>query len=247
MYRIALCDDNKDFLYIERKIIHEYFSSVGEQCTCDLYTSGVDLISVDNNLSDYDLFLLDYEMDDMNGFATANRIHDIYPQSKIAFSTVFYDFTREGYKHHAVRYLVKGEESFKDDLCECLHYLMSLSEKPTLFTFNFIEGEVTIDEKDLIYVESKGHYLYFYVNNNNRKWGSSKYSIRKSLNDVESELGNHFLRVHQRYLVNMRYVTGILKEMVRVKTGIDNIVLLPIARNRYSDVTQRYCLYKGGN
>ena len=119
MFRIALCDDNKDFLYIERKIIHEYFSSVGEQCTCDLYTSGVDLISVDNNLSDYDLFLLDYEMDDMNGFATANRIHDIYPQSKIAFSTVFYDFTREGYKHHAVRYLVKGEESFKDEALYC--------------------------------------------------------------------------------------------------------------------------------
>ena len=45
MFRIALCDDNEQFIDMERSIIEEYFTSIGEECNIDSYYNGADLIS----------------------------------------------------------------------------------------------------------------------------------------------------------------------------------------------------------
>ena len=245
MIRIALCDDNFDFLRYEQKVITDYLTSQGIQCSCKLFTSGNDLLAVDENLEEYDLFLLDYEMDGLNGFATANRIIEIYRKAKIAFSTSFYDFTREGYKYHAIRYLVKSEASFDDDLKECLDYILAYSEESTQRRYSFIEGEIIVDNSNIVYVESKGHYLFFYIKNDNKKWNTVKYTIRDSLNSYSEVFDEEFVRIHQRYLVNLRYATRICKEHMIIRIDSNNTKILPIARNRYSETADAYCRSKG--
>ena len=49
MFRIALCDDNEQFIKFENEIIQDYFLSSGENCSIDSYNCGADLIKEDGN------------------------------------------------------------------------------------------------------------------------------------------------------------------------------------------------------
>ena len=51
MFRIALCDNDEQFLKKEYEIIQEYFSSSGEEYSVDSYCSGAELIKNTNKLS----------------------------------------------------------------------------------------------------------------------------------------------------------------------------------------------------
>ena len=113
MIRIALCDDQQSFLELGKGIIERYLTQRSIDFQCDIYISGEDLLSQGEAISKYNSFILDYKMDGLTGFETALEIYGVYPNAKIAFATNYYDFTREGYKYNAVRYLVKQEETFK--------------------------------------------------------------------------------------------------------------------------------------
>ena len=53
MFRIALCDNDEQFLKKEYEIIQEYFSSSGEEYSVDSYFSGAELIKNTNKLANY--------------------------------------------------------------------------------------------------------------------------------------------------------------------------------------------------
>ena len=68
---------------------------------------------------------------------------------------------------------------------------------------------------------------------------------RCSLNDVQEELPSHFVRVHQRYIVNMKYVTLVKRyEVITRDTGAKNKAI-PISRNHFEEVNRKFCLLKG--
>lgn len=160
MFRIALCDDNVAFLEYERDIVCDYLTKKGIEFQCDTFASGEMLLNEDTPIQEYDLFILDYDMDGLNGFETACRIYEIYPEASIAFATNFYDFTREGYKYNAVRYLVKQEESFCDELAECLCHVMISSQKRTML-IDTHNGQLEVIVDSVLYVYSDKHYVKY--------------------------------------------------------------------------------------
>ena len=132
MFRIALCDDNLSFLEYESVIIRGYLTEKEVACQCDAFISGEELLAKGILIKNYDLFILDYDMDGLTGFEAARKIYEIYPDAKIAFATNYYDFTREGYRYNAVRYLVKQEKTFESELKECIDLLFEKEPKKTI-------------------------------------------------------------------------------------------------------------------
>lgn len=240
MFRIALCDDNQAFLEYERELICRFMTERNIEFQCDVFLSGKELIQTDKALEEYDLFILDYDMDGLNGFETARKIYDLSPEAKIAFATNYYDFTREGYKYNAVRYLVKQERSFKNDLTECIeHVLRSEGKKTILLELSDGVLEVAID--DIVYIASNRHYIEYFV-----KDRRSTFFIRRcSLDDALKELPKQFIRVHQRYVVNLKNATQIKGYKVIITKGKDENEEIPIARNRFEEVNRQFCLAKG--
>ena len=102
MFRLVLCDDNKEFLEYEYDIAQKHLQTLNVDYEIQKYMSGLSILGVD--LSNVDLVLLDYEMEGINGFETAKVIGEKYNNVNIAFVTVFYEFSREGYKFDAIRY-----------------------------------------------------------------------------------------------------------------------------------------------
>ena len=63
-----------------------------------------------------------------------------------------------------------------------------------------------------------------------------------TLNNIEQELdSDDFLRIHQSYLINMKYIKSIRNKIVILENGKEFI----IPKARYRDVKTRFIVYKG--
>lgn len=240
MIRIALCDDQQSFLELEKGIIEHYLSQSGIDFQCDIYISGEVLLSQGEAISKYDLFILDYEMDGLTGFETAREIYGVYPNARIAFATNYYDFTREGYKYNAVRYLVKQEETFKSELIECIDFILKM-ESPKTILLELSDGRLEVAIDDIVYIKSEKHYIEYFV----KEKDSTFYIRRCSLDDALIELPNYFIRVHQRYIINLKNSVQLRRYEVIIRKSRKETIKIPIARNRFDDVNRKFCLVKG--
>ena len=240
MFRIALCDDNQAFLEYERDLICCLMTERKIEFQCNVFLSGQELIQTDKVLEEYDLFILDYEMDGLNGFETARKIYDLSPEAKIAFATNYYDFTREGYKYNAVRYLVKQERSFKTDLIECIEHVLRTERKKTIL-LELSDGVLEVALDDIVYITSNRHYIEYFV----KERKTTFYIRRCSLDDALRELPKQFIRVHQRFVVNLKNAKQIKGNQIIITTGKDESKEIPIARNRFDEVNRQFCLAKG--
>ena len=243
MFRVALCDDNSIFLQYEKGLIEAFLSERGTDYECSVFSSGDELIALGEALNEFNIVILDYQMDGLTGFETARKIHDICSEIPIAFATNFYDFTREGYKYGAVRFLVKQEATFEEDLRECLEHVMSLKTSAKTLVLPLYDSKRAVDVNDIIYISSEKHYVRYFI----RGEDETHYNIRRiSLDEAAKELPETFVRIHQRYIVNICYAVKLHDHVMDVKLLEDKRISLPVARTRAYEVDRQYCLLKGG-
>ena len=68
------------------------------------------------------------------------------------------------------------------------------------------------------------------------------YTMYETLNEMESRLSeDNFIRIHQSYLVNMKY----LKNVIRYKAILANGIELIIPKARYTYVRDKFIEYHG--
>lgn len=60
--------------------------------------------------------------------------------------------------------------------------------------------------------------------------------VLRSLNDLERELGENFLRVHRSHLVNIDYVMQVKNYKMMLRNGR----VIPIAQRRYNEIRRRF-------
>lgn len=73
-----------------------------------------------------------------------------------------------------------------------------------------------------------------------------KYTLSGTLNKLEAELeGEDFLRVHQSFLVNMRFIKSICRYSVVFTKSKGEEMEVSIPRARYNDVENRFISYRG--
>ena len=105
-------------------------------------------------------------MKGLTGFDTARKIYELFPRAKIAFATNYYDFTREGYKYNAVRYLVKQEKTFNAELMECISYVLKNSSQDEKM-LELSDSLVKVRMDNIIYIGSDKHYIEYLKNRKN--------------------------------------------------------------------------------
>jgi len=99
--------------------------------------------------------------------------------------------------------------------------------------FAFVEGKVSLMTEDIIYIETNRHKNTFYTKN-------ETYNIYKKLSELEEELKEYgFVRIHQSFLVNMRYVKKISSYVMTLTTGLE----LSVPKARYPQVKKEYEKY----
>ncbi|MCH5258676.1 MAG: response regulator transcription factor [Lachnospiraceae bacterium] len=239
MFKIAVCDDEVHFRKLIRNILINYMGENGVIYEIDEFESGKDFVELGIEMTKYKIVFLDINMDELDGMETAKIIREVSNDMFIVFVTAFINYTLEGYRVDAVRYILKNNVNFPELVYECMDAIrtkMNYVVKRKLFQFN--EGTKEVSLERLIYIESQLHKLEFYIMEEYVK----KYTLYSTLNDMEKEIASRdFVRIHQSFLVNMKHITDVSRYRVLLSNGVK--LIIPKARYKY--VEETYVAYKG--
>lgn len=169
-----------------------------------------------------DLLFLDIQLVDGTGFDLLKKIGEI--NFDLIFVTSFDNYAINAIKFGAFDYILKPIDA--DEFDETLRKLFKSKELPRQnlnqrveLAGNVLNGKnrrITlrlqdhfqlIDFDEIIYCKSDGSYTTFFLENN------KKIMVSKSIIEYEKMLpGNEFLRCHQSYLVNIKFIDKLTKE-----------------------------------
>lgn len=231
---IIICDDCYEDRIFLNNLLREYEKSSTEHFNITEYASGTGLCKDKEALSNCQIVFLDINMEDQDGLKTAIKIKELYSDIYIVLVTAYMSYSLEGYKVKASRFLLKDD--LEHTIKECMDSLIGeLYKKDCYVEFSFVEGQIRLQTDDIIYIETAKHKNVFYTK-------KQAYTIYKKMDELENELDEFgFVRVHQSFLVNMRYIEKISSYILRLITGKE----ISVPKSRYQEVKCRYALYKG--
>ena len=211
-------DDENDYLRLREKI-DKFSGRHNIEFEVEWFKSGHDFFQVDNN--HYSVIFLDIEIGDYDGITVAKKIREENSVSSIIFITNIAKYVQFGYEVDAISYLIKpvSYDSFSVVFEKAINVVASKEKNDVLFK---IPGGAEVTSlNNLMYVEVVSHIIiYHLVNGTIEKTGS--------LSKIEKELTKYgFLRCHNAYIINPKFVKGIDKNNVIIGSK-----LIPLARSQ---------------
>ncbi len=239
MIHIAICDDEEIFRDKLQDILLHYMADRGILLEMEAFASGKEFVALGIEMLKYKVVFLDINMDELDGVMTARCIRENCKDIFIVFITGFANYTIEGYKVDAVRYILKDDTNMEAGIYECMDAIREkMDYKITWKEFHFNEGMKRVSLDRVLYIESKLHKLEFHI----MEESLQKYTMQGTLNKMEEELSEKsFLRIHQSFLVNMKFIKRIYRYTVLLNNGTQ----LKVPRARYKGVEERFVSYKG--
>lgn len=229
--RIAICDDNSS----DRKQTVESILRYADQSMLDFHVdefqTGTELMQAFPK-SDYKIVFLDILMDGISGVETAYQIRKTDSECIIIFTTTSPDFRAEGFDVGATHYLLKpfAFEEVAKALDRCKR-LFAASERYFSVTAN--RRPVKIRFQEVLYMEVYGKCTLIHTLCCTIKTYTPISKIALLLK------GGPFLACHRCYLVNMRYISGILDDCFE----LDNQEKIPIRRRGRKAIKDEYKRY----
>lgn len=151
----------------------------------------------------YDLIFMDIMMNGINGFDGAKKLRELQDDTPLVFVTTVARMASNGYEVDALSFMIKPLEypSFALKMNRIISKIRKTSSQK--ITIKNKDEIVTIDEKDIIYVEVKDHVLIYHTANETyRTYGSMKNAMTVLSDKM-------FFKCNSCYLVNMSYINGI--------------------------------------
>lgn len=237
--KIAICDDEIYFAGKLREILMQYLEERHIDFEIELFSSGREFVELGVEMLQYQIIFLDINMKQMDGIETAKNVRAYTEESFVVFVTAYIDYSLEGYQVGASRYILKNNLNFREQIYECMD---AITKKMKCFLtrkiFRFQEGEKKIRIENILYIESKLHKLEFNI----LEHGLATYTMYGTLNKLENELEEYpFLRIHQSFLVNLKYIKCVTGYKVVLSNGQE----LTVPRARYKTVKDTFIAYKG--
>ena len=122
MLRIAVCDDNPEFLQRAADMIERWSRESGTSAELFRFDNG-DALITKNTAVRMDIIILDIIMPLQNGIDAAKELRQSDKAVKIIFLTSSPEFALDSYEVKAQGYLLKPVtfEKMKESLDECIH------------------------------------------------------------------------------------------------------------------------------
>lgn len=227
MIRIAICDDEPDFILRNREILQECTGRV--KCIADMitYTNGEMLLSdiLEDNFF-FDLILLDIEMPNISGMEIVQSIKPKLPNVRVIFITSHIKYAIDSFELSIFRYVPKNdlEKRLTYAVTDALKLIMLENNKNYMVvTANRMEK---VSFQDILYIQREGKNSAITTFNGVIK-------VRKSLQSVREELdAEEFIFIERGCIVNLIQVTNIKNSMIYLKNEIE----LPISRSHLQEV-----------
>lgn len=226
-YKIGICDDEAT----EREYVSGLVDgwALKRQVTIEtkVFPSAESFLFQYEEEKDFDILLLDIEMDKIDGVELARRIRRENESVQIIFITGYSEYIAEGYEVSALHYLIKPvkEERLFEVLDRAVHKL-SKNEKALVLSRG---GEmIRVPLFSIRYLEVQQNYVTVH--------GKEEITVKKTLGEFEKELDERFYRLGRSFIVNLTQIYKISKKEVFLKDG----TVLPLPRGQYEKLNRTF-------
>lgn len=238
---IVICDD-------ERKVIEDVGSICRECLSPDAklygFRSAESLLkNLDKIDGDIDLFILDIEMPGRDGLWLRKELERYRYGSSIIYLTSHDELVQEAFGRYVIGFVDKV--SFlndKNSLIEKLKLFEQETKADETIRVKYDQKVLFIQKRKIILIEAEHVYsnLEYVIDEKiNGSFVTERKLIRKSLKEWEDELGNNFIRISKRYIINLDYVQRINQDIV-LKNGKE-LKIPKVNQKKCRDSYYNYC------
>lgn len=227
--KIAICEDDSFMAETLKEYIKEFLDSKKLLHTIEWFDTASKFYS---STETYDLIFLDYELPDSNGMEIAKNLRKTNNKSTIIFTTSFSEYVFQSFEVNTFRYLVKPIT--KEDVETTMTALINNFEQFAKVDIPTEDGETVFASlPEIMYIESNGRYTTVRLN-------STSYVSTKALTTFQAEINSFkFYRTHRTFLVNMKYIADIEKNVITLVNGEK----IEISRRNLSAFNKSYLNY----
>lgn len=233
--RVAVVEDNERDRERLTKQLRRYEQERELRFELVDFPDGEDLVT--DYSADYDLILLDIEMQFMDGMRAAKAVRALDSEVPIIFVTNAPQYAIEGYRVRALDYILKPVSwfSFCESLDRALQHRRAREAQQSI-TVALRDGKTRLNTERICYVEVQDHELTY----NTR---DGKYVTKGAIRDAEELLSTpNFVRCNRCYIVNLKYVEAIQGSDVKV-----NGDLIQVSRRQRKSFLDALNCYMNGD
>lgn len=236
MKRIAIVDDVREYQEFILRIINNYAEKFEQEFNISTFISAKNLIYELEENKNFDIYLLDIELPEMNGIDLGKKIREFSKSVYIIFISSYSKFALNGYEVGAYRYLMKNDITEK--LPEVLQSILIQEQEEDLNEYYKIINNtkcVKFKFNDIIKVYKEGKNAIFLTT-------EGEYKERKALSNIYDKLHKEkFIRADQGAILNIKYISKVKSNVVYLKDGSS----IMISRTNISKVKEQVSLYWG--
>ena len=212
--RIAICDDEQKSWEQLTAALHGWDPTRQPEC----FSNGAALLEAarDQGKEYFDIAFLDIYMPGENGVDIAEELHRLSPKTGIVFVTTSREHAVDAFSLHALHYLVKPITT--EGVVEAFRRLAQRqSQKRSAITLTAGHDSHTVYLDELSYIQSANHATEVFLTR------GGQIRVWTPLNELESRLGESFLKINRGTIVNMEQIEqmGIDSCMLRDGTRLD--------------------------
>ncbi len=209
MIKAVIIDDNKLAIATLRAEVEEHCDTI------QLVGSAEGVIEAAKLLKEVeaDLLFLDIHMNNGTGFDLLDILED--KKYAVIFTTASPDFAIKAFQYTAIDYLLKPidperlvEAVAKVDAKKAVsseQLSILKSDQQQRIALSTTEEIRVVAITEIMRLESSNNYTTFHVS------GGEKILVSKTMKEYEFLLDNHFIRVHQSHIVNIKQIKSYVK------------------------------------
>ncbi|MBR4670555.1 MAG: response regulator transcription factor [Butyrivibrio sp.] len=236
MLKIAICDDDVKLAgWLESQVNTECLTS-GIRADIDIFYDGLPLVKNFENGKDYDIIFLDIEMENMDGISTARNIRKFSKDVILIYISGYDNYLKELFEVEPFRFLSKpvNIDKFKLYFNQALG---KLEENEGYFQYIYKREFIKVPIKNIAYFESSSRLVHIHLSD-----GTVRQFYGK-INDIEKNIDSNrffFLRIHQSFLINYKYVKRISYSYVIMHVGNEEVEL-KISEKKQKEIRDKVC------
>jgi len=221
MINIAIVDDDNAVCKDLEKMLNKLYP---HQCNIVVANSFDEYIYMQEDSVNclFDIVLMDIVLDSGLGTDLAIQYEKINKKTKVIFITGYIDYAPDIFRAKPFDLLRKPitEEQLKVSIDKALDRLKE--EENNYVQLISSEKIINVKVSDIIYIESYARKITVHTS-------GDSISVYMKMDEFEKKInGNFFIRTHQSFLVNPKYIS----KMERTKLLLQNEEEIPISRNR---------------